>query len=595
MFRLPSLDLIRISSVIALSASMIIGSIALRGVLDRREIATESLRQLRFFELATAAASAMTKERLPLETALSLEPEQSLGARADLRGARLSTDMAIARLHQHLGEAAAEPDLNFNFLMTLLRDERRLADSLLTLPVKDRQTSLQLRIARGMSAISETFVPFVDRAAKRVIEADESLTGRVNVARLLGALYESATRLASEVTPALKRSEKIPPEAVMGSMRVQQRILALWDVGVSQLEFGIDSPELSQAMAAIRAVYFGKGFPFLSRAIETHSRKPVASAEQGSRISAVYAPTTFPIVHMRDLYVEAMMQEAEAVQNSTLQEMRLVLSLSALVLVMTATAAWVLYRQMLRPLFGLRDQILALCERRPIARRPYEGSVDAVQSLYRALDTLAARDRERMILEEERAALAEKLRTLSETDELTSLPNRRGLFVRLDCFGTQAREYVAILGDIDHFKAVNDTCGHGAGDEVLAAFSALLRKRAGADVVAARYGGEEFAILVRSDDVESVLAFAEDLRAEVEAMTVETSAGPVRVTVSFGLAHERGPVSSWQTLLTLADKALYDAKSAGRNRVRLTNATIAALEDRSGDDDHGAAPSRTTA
>ncbi|KQQ82056.1 GGDEF domain-containing protein [Aureimonas sp. Leaf324] len=577
MFRLPSFDLIRISSIIALSSSMIIGSIALRGVLDQNQRAGASLIELQLFELATAAATAITKERRPLELALGEEPGEADAVANELRAARGDTDRAIDRFRIGAEATTLRDSVNFKFLTALLRDERRGADALLALPVKDRQISLQLRVARGMSSISETFVPFVDKTAQRVIQADENLAGRVNVARLLGALYESATRLPSEVMPALKWSEVIPPEAVMTSLRVQQRILALWDVGVSQLEFGPDSPRLRQAHEEIHSAYFGKGFPFLIRAIETYSRRPLNSTEHAKRISEVYAPTTLPILRMRNLYVDAMMDEAVEIQKSTLIQMKLVVSLAVLILVMTATAAWVLYRQMLRPLFGVRDQILALCERRPIRRDRYEGSVLAVKSLYNALETLEARDRQRMVLEEERAVLAEKLRTLSETDELTALPNRRGLFVRLETFGGGGRNFTAILGDIDHFKVVNDTHGHGAGDEVLAAFSGLLRQRANADVIAARYGGEEFAIVLRSERAEDALAFAEALRAEIEGLVVETGAGPIRITASFGLANEAGPVASWQTLFSVADKALYEAKAAGRNRVRLSNATIAAL------------------
>ncbi|WP_416358321.1 GGDEF domain-containing protein [Aureimonas phyllosphaerae] len=577
MFRLPSFDLIRISSIIALSASMIIGSIALRGVLDQNQRAGASLVELQLFELATAAATAITKERRPLELALGEEPGEAAATTNELRAARGDTDRALDRFRAGVEATTLRDSVNFKFLTALLRDERRGADALLALPVKDRQISLQLRVARGMSSISETFVPFVDKTAQRVIQADENLAGRVNVARLLGALYESATRLPSEVMPALKWSEVIPPEAVMTSMRVQQRILALWDVGVSQLEFGPSSPRLREAHEEIRSVYFGKGFPFLVRAIETYSRRPLNSTEHAKRISEVYAPTTLPILRMRNLYVDAMMNEAVEIQKSTLIQMKLVVSLAVLILVMTATAAWVLYRQMLRPLFGVRDQILALCERRPIRRDRYDGSVLAVKSLYNALETLEARDRQRMVLEEERAILAEKLRTLSETDELTALPNRRGLFVRLEKFAGGGRNFTAILGDIDHFKVVNDTHGHGAGDEVLAAFSSLLRRRANADVIAARYGGEEFAIVLRSERAEDALTFAEELRTEIEGLVVETSAGPIRITASFGLANEAGPVASWQTLFSVADKALYEAKAAGRNRVRLSNATIAAL------------------
>ncbi len=310
MFRLPSLDLIRISAIIALSSSMIIGSMALRGVLDQYQRAGAALVELELFELATAAATAITKERRPLELALSVEPAEAVGLTTELRAARGDTDRSIDRLRQRVQVGPSIEGMNFQFITALLRDERRAADTLLALPLQNRQVSLQLRVARGMSSISESFVPFVDKAAQRVIEADGNLTGRVNVARLLGALYESATRLPSEVMPALKRSEMIPPEAVMTSMRVQQRILALWDVGISQLEFGLESPRLREANEDIRSTYFGKGFPFLVRAIETYSRRPLNSSDQAARISEIYAPTVLPILRMRNLYVDAMMEEA---------------------------------------------------------------------------------------------------------------------------------------------------------------------------------------------------------------------------------------------------------------------------------------------
>ncbi|WP_182085474.1 GGDEF domain-containing protein [Aureimonas sp. ME7] len=574
MFRFPSLDLIRVSAVVALACCLILGSLGLDGALRERTRADRSLEELHLFDLAAAAALSITAERRPLEFALDLDLNENVGAISELRGARINTDLRIEAFRSALGALADSEGMNFGFLQTVLRDERRRADALLILPLDKRLIGAQLSAARGMSTISDAFKPFVDKVSKRVILANENLAGRVNIARLLSTLYESAARLPTEVMPALRRGEMLPPEAGMTAMRLRQRILALWDVGLSQLEYEIASKPLQNSLEEIRATYFGRGFPYISYAIETFSRRPMRGSENARAIAQVYGPTIEPIAQMRDRYLQWMMVDAAQAQANATRQAQIFLGLTAASLFAAAIFALTGYRQILKPLLGFRDQILAACERKPFERVPYHGSVAAVRHLYRALETLEARDRERLALDRERTALSEKLRALSETDDLTHLPNRRGLFDQLSRFSLSDQDYVAILVDIDHFKAVNDTHGHGVGDEVLFTFAQCLKTRMGPDVLVARYGGEEFALAVRAQSPERLVHFAEMVRTEIENLHFATSEGILRLTASFGVAHERGPVSSWPTLLSLADKALYEAKAAGRNRVRLTNAAM---------------------
>jgi diguanylate cyclase (GGDEF)-like protein len=127
--------------------------------------------------------------------------------------------------------------------------------------------------------------------------------------------------------------------------------------------------------------------------------------------------------------------------------------------------------------------------------------------------------------------------------------------------------------DIDHFKAVNDTHGHLAGDQVLRAVAAIIRSQLRDYDIAGRYGGEEFAVLLPHTQPGQARRIAERLRMAVAAAGLDASAGggpalPVRVTVSAGVASlaECGP--GLHALIAAADAALYDAKTAGRNRVR---------------------------
>jgi two-component system cell cycle response regulator len=151
------------------------------------------------------------------------------------------------------------------------------------------------------------------------------------------------------------------------------------------------------------------------------------------------------------------------------------------------------------------------------------------------------------------------------TDSLTGVFNRRAFFERAAEWSTQAAAgqiMTATMLDIDHFKKVNDGYGHHVGDIVLRAVAA---KAAAVNGVVGRLGGEEFGLLTRGP-LTIALQVAEQLRTTIANESVQTTAGPLSVTCSFGVSEwERG--DSVDGLLKRADAALYKAKNAGRNRV----------------------------
>jgi diguanylate cyclase (GGDEF)-like protein len=151
------------------------------------------------------------------------------------------------------------------------------------------------------------------------------------------------------------------------------------------------------------------------------------------------------------------------------------------------------------------------------------------------------------------------------TDPLTGHLNRRGLAARYRAMGCPPA--AAILFDLDHFKAVNDRHGHGCGDEVLAAFAAVLRDHTRDADLVARLGGEEFCVVLTGLRDRKAVVIAERVRAALGAFSLPTSAGHVAVTVSAGVAATDPEDPSLERLLVEADAALYVAKAAGRNRV----------------------------
>jgi diguanylate cyclase (GGDEF)-like protein len=160
----------------------------------------------------------------------------------------------------------------------------------------------------------------------------------------------------------------------------------------------------------------------------------------------------------------------------------------------------------------------------------------------------------------------------SRTDSLTGLLNRRYLEEQLPLLSSSAARHgqplAALMIDIDHFKPVNDTHGHAGGDAVLRAVAQRLRVRLRMEDMLGRWGGEEFLVLAAQTDLEGAAALAESLRLRVATSAVQLGTVAVPITVSVGCASVED--RDYESLIRRADEALYAAKSAGRNCVRVS-------------------------
>ncbi|MGH9746559.1 MAG: GGDEF domain-containing response regulator [Candidatus Acidiferrales bacterium] len=177
-------------------------------------------------------------------------------------------------------------------------------------------------------------------------------------------------------------------------------------------------------------------------------------------------------------------------------------------------------------------------------------------------------------LQDNLIAAREKLLFQATHDALTGIANRG---VSLDALRRehhrQSREggsFAVVMLDIDHFKYVNDTYGHPAGDAVLAEAAQRIKSCIRPYDTVGRYGGEEFLIVLPATDALGAVGVAERIRAAVEAEPIVTSSGKIAITVSMGVAVSSNETSvEAEALLQRADEALYRAKEHGRNRVEL--------------------------
>jgi diguanylate cyclase (GGDEF)-like protein len=181
-------------------------------------------------------------------------------------------------------------------------------------------------------------------------------------------------------------------------------------------------------------------------------------------------------------------------------------------------------------------------------------------------------------------AAREALRFRATHDFLTGLPNRGEILdvLRRELLrGLRGGTPVGIiLGDLDHFKRVNDSFGHLAGDEVLRSIAQRMANVVRAYETVGRFGGEEFLVVVPASDAAGTLSQAERIRSCIESQPIETQAGPIPVTMSMGvvassseLPGQSDAATEPDPLLAAADAALYRAKELGRNRAELATPT----------------------
>jgi diguanylate cyclase (GGDEF)-like protein len=228
---------------------------------------------------------------------------------------------------------------------------------------------------------------------------------------------------------------------------------------------------------------------------------------------------------------------------------------------------------------GANTPFIFLTANTDIARRARlleDGACDAITKPFHPADLVARLGLHLKIkrLQDELMVKNATLARLSTVDALTGLRSRRYAMEFLSVEFLRARRYhtslTLIMADLDHFKQVNDSYGHPAGDAVLRGVSEILLSATRATDVAARYGGEELLVVMPQNDTEGARFLGERWRAAVENNAFVSPDGRlISVTISVGIAAFEEGLETPEDLLAAADRALYVAKQAGRNRVEV--------------------------
>lgn len=218
------------------------------------------------------------------------------------------------------------------------------------------------------------------------------------------------------------------------------------------------------------------------------------------------------------------------------------------------------------PLFTLGGSAISL--------HTLAGALLLISVIYAVYNSIRADQIRQDALEREKAELlhaSEQMRYHAEHDGLTGLWNHRIIVERLrgeiDRSQREGTSLSVILADVDHFKKINDTFGHRAGDQVLKEIGAIFTRSVRSYDWVGRYGGEEFLLILPGTDAESAIVRAEELRLAVQSARILDCENALQVTASFGVASTFPSESEVEAVIRTVDEALYRAKNSGRNRV----------------------------
>lgn len=545
--------------------------------LDRAQQGQQAVVRLR---LALVAAEMVSRERGPSNSVLGDEvPGGNPVLRDRLRKARMRTDLAFSQFHAVLTEPRSDrPYLHARERAEAYRVALQLArqrvDQLAATPKGERQPTAIREAVQGMVALVPMLTPAVILFADDAHHADPSLATVVWGARRAGELREYAGLLGSLFTPALARQAPFAPEEVAAIHQVKGRIAQLHDLLEARAGMEEPAPAVRAAHERMDQVYFGQGQAFLRQVLDTgyaHGRFGLTPADFAAR----YVPLMEPIVGLRDALLLEAEQRSAAVQTTSRCTLLVVSMTTAVALFLVLVMLRMAFQRFVRPLSQVSSALHAMSAGDLSQPLPRPQAQDEMAEVIAGAEALRQATQARETLEQERDKLIDTLRAQSATDFLTGLPNRRAFFETAESELARAKRHefnvVVMLIDVDHFKRVNDTAGHAAGDRVLVAMAQTLRNGMRQGDVVARLGGEEFVALLSYCEPDDAVRFADRLREAVAGQWVDVGDDmpPVRLTISIGLADSNTHGLDINRLLARADDALYAAKHAGRNRTVL--------------------------
>ena len=524
----------------------------------------QALTEIQALQAVADLANKISRERAPANKLMSCNQQDFAKHVLELKLYRLTVDEQMQKTLEVLKHSNL-PNLDlslFDRLDEALMQGRQQVDAYAALPREQRNAeTMDQAILKMFSAWDRSHDVLKDVIA--VSEGKDTAVSNFYVQILLLAdLRDQAGRAASNVMAHVAFKQPIPETNLALSLQTRKQVMYLWEL-IDTLQPEPDKTEEFKVLhQAVYNEFLAKGLLIVERLMnESIYHRPYYLT--GTQLTEAIVDKFSTVVELQNYLLKYSVEKA-IIEKHKAQNILLTTVGISLISIFAALFTMIYARKrVFSPLIQAREILFDLSHSslRPNPMDTKDQPAN-VYSLFAAIQQLKQTLQQRDTLEF-------RLKNIAHLDSLTGVANRYALneYIKLlENQPTQFSETCLMVIDIDHFKQVNDVYGHLMGDQVIQFVAEKLKENIRTSDLLVRYGGDEFIVLIENIGMERALKIAEKIRCEIyEAKSVDNVRCPdLKVSISIGVAIG---ATSWMALLEKADRALFQAKEQGKNKV----------------------------
>ena len=524
----------------------------------------QALTEIQALQAVADLANKISRERAPANKLMSSNQQDFAKHVLELKLYRLTVDEQMKKTLEVLKHSNL-PNLDLSLVDRLdeaLTQGRQQVDAYAALPREQRNAeTMDQAILKMFNAWDRSHDVLKDVIA--VSEGKDTAVSNFYVQILLLAdLRDQAGRAASNVMAHVAFKQPIPETNLARSLQTRKQVMYLWEL-IDTLQPERDKTEEFKVLhQAVYNEFLAKGLLIVERLMnESIYHRPYYLT--GTQLTEAIVDKFSTVVELQNYLLKYSVEKA-IIEKHKAQNILLTTVGISLISIFAALFTMIYARKrVFSPLIQAREILFDLSHS-SIRPNPMDTKDQPanVYSLFTAIQQL------KQTLQQ-RDALEFRLKNIAHLDSLTGVANRYALneYIKLlENQPTQFSETCLMVIDIDHFKQVNDVYGHLMGDQVIQFVAEKLKENIRTSDLLVRYGGDEFIVLIENVGMERALKIAEKIRSEIyEAKSVDNVRCPdLKVSISIGVAIG---ATSWMALLEKADRALFQAKEQGKNKV----------------------------
>ena len=524
----------------------------------------QALTEIQALQAVADLANKISRERAPANKLMSSNQQDFAKHVLELKLYQLTVDEQMKKTLEVLKHSNL-PNLDlslFDRLDEALTQGRQQVDAYAALPREQRNAeTMDQAILKMFSAWDRSHDVLKDVIA--VSEGKDTAVSNFYVQILLLAdLRDQAGRAASNVMAHVAFKQPIPETNLARSLQTRRQVMYLWEL-IDTLQPERDKTEEFKVLhQAVYNEFLAKGLLIVERLMnESIYHRPYYLT--GTQLTEAIVDKFSTVVELQNYLLKYSVEKA-IIEKHKAQNILLTTVGISLISIFAALFTMIYARKrVFSPLIQAREILFDLSHS-SIRPNPMD-TKDQPANMY-SLFTAIQQLKQTL---QQRDALEFRLKNIAHLDSLTGVANRYALneYIKLlENQPTQFSETCLMVIDIDHFKQVNDVYGHLMGDQVIQFVAEKLKENIRTSDLLVRYGGDEFIVLIENVGMERALKIAEKIRSEIyEAKPLDNVRCPdLKVSISIGVAIG---ATSWMALLEKADRALFQAKEQGKNKV----------------------------